>query len=492
MQKSLVVLFFVISAVGFAQQDRAIFPEGQATWFAHKDSIFLYYNDSTFLENDRQVHLFGQKYLYEVFGECTEEILPEFWQGEGLDFVLETDTLYSLDSEWYLPINNDTLYFFPDVTVGDSWFLPTAQQDSFLLTCISCEPGTIYAYEDSLKTFELQFIQEGAVTPHPLNGETFALGKNVGFTRFYFLDDLYFSSETAMPVEIIGFEKDAENYAYTSVFDDYFKYQVGDIFKWHAGDRNNPSDEYIFTEEWFIDTVENISFSGGLMRLDVSRTIYTEVSENGVLTDAFTELDIDAVFAVSEALMDTFLLTPNHHPLQFFGNLRYRRGSPVFSETGIRDTAYFITPQTFDSADCSIEESNDWPGSFVLDTGLGLLRTDIDRGESGSSFIELLGYENEDFSWGDLTPVPIVSSTLLVAQEQLSVYPNPTSDFVNIDLPEGLATERFYLRDFLGKEILTGELSNSVTLDLENLPAGVYFITADFSGTSFTKKIVKY
>jgi len=76
--------------------------------------------------------------------------------------------------------------------------------------------------------------------------------------------------------------------------------------------------------------------------------------------------------------------------------------------------------------------------------------------------------------------------------KSISIYPNPASGYVQIkfvSLPENGA--EFQLFDVTGKQILNRKLlSNLEVINIENLPAGVYFIKTSIKSQSNTTKLV--
>jgi len=77
----------------------------------------------------------------------------------------------------------------------------------------------------------------------------------------------------------------------------------------------------------------------------------------------------------------------------------------------------------------------------------------------------------------------------------ISLYPNPTSTFVHINLAYSSVTqhssERIILYDALGKIVSHTELvEDKLTLDVSHLPAGVYYVKAIVDGQSITKKLI--
>lgn len=69
--------------------------------------------------------------------------------------------------------------------------------------------------------------------------------------------------------------------------------------------------------------------------------------------------------------------------------------------------------------------------------------------------------------------------------EELKIYPNPTSQFINIDLSRYSGTYTLYINDASAKEVLRQSVNGGhvIQIDLMNLPAGVY--TASISSTDF-------
>jgi len=69
------------------------------------------------------------------------------------------------------------------------------------------------------------------------------------------------------------------------------------------------------------------------------------------------------------------------------------------------------------------------------------------------------------------------------------IYPNPANDYVVIHANEYLRDSHFVISDIMGNEVLSGQFSsNSITLSLQGLAAGIYTLTA---GNRFVTRIVK-
>jgi len=78
-----------------------------------------------------------------------------------------------------------------------------------------------------------------------------------------------------------------------------------------------------------------------------------------------------------------------------------------------------------------------------------------------------------------------------VAPNSISVYPNPASNFLNISSTENLTS--VVVVDMLGKVVMSDNASkkNSLQLNVENLPAGVYFVRVNTADAQKIMRIVK-
>jgi hypothetical protein len=75
----------------------------------------------------------------------------------------------------------------------------------------------------------------------------------------------------------------------------------------------------------------------------------------------------------------------------------------------------------------------------------------------------------------------------------LSIFPNPTNDFITIDLSSVNAiVKEIKLVDLTGKTLLTSTIiNNSSKIDLHTLSAGVYHVIVNTNLGSVTRKIIK-
>jgi hypothetical protein len=62
----------------------------------------------------------------------------------------------------------------------------------------------------------------------------------------------------------------------------------------------------------------------------------------------------------------------------------------------------------------------------------------------------------------------------------ITIYPIPTSDFINVNLDELRLNQPFFISDYIGRKLESGILSSGIsTIDIHHLPAGIYLMNID-------------
>ena len=76
--------------------------------------------------------------------------------------------------------------------------------------------------------------------------------------------------------------------------------------------------------------------------------------------------------------------------------------------------------------------------------------------------------------------------------QSITLYPNPTSDIINIELPE-VGNYAIQITDISGKIVLNSTLNNQnyITIDVSSLLENVYVVSIQNGGFEFKGKIVK-
>ncbi len=102
------------------------------------------------------------------------------------------------------------------------------------------------------------------------------------------------------------------------------------------------------------------------------------------------------------------------------------------------------------------------------------------------------GYPNKTFSSVIITE-DITTYVEVNLDEQLSIYPNPIVDELNISFnnPEGKNSIKIYTLSgvLLKEENNSGQ--ETIQVSLQNYPQGIYFVEVKTEGETFTKKIIK-
>ncbi|MGB0932697.1 MAG: T9SS type A sorting domain-containing protein [Lishizhenia sp.] len=83
----------------------------------------------------------------------------------------------------------------------------------------------------------------------------------------------------------------------------------------------------------------------------------------------------------------------------------------------------------------------------------------------------------------------VTASLNEVSAPQLSLYPNPASDFINVKTENPALLKRIEIKAMDGTTVL--EQKESEKIPVAHLAAGVYFIHVRYNATTITKKFVK-
>ncbi|MBK9248405.1 MAG: T9SS type A sorting domain-containing protein [Ignavibacteria bacterium] len=87
------------------------------------------------------------------------------------------------------------------------------------------------------------------------------------------------------------------------------------------------------------------------------------------------------------------------------------------------------------------------------------------------------------------------SPSVIVPQENIFLtYPNPCSDFLNLDLTKTITNGKLRIFDLLGQLVFEIEevTGDTFVIDISNQPSGLYFIEVYQNETTYRTAIVKY
>ena len=79
------------------------------------------------------------------------------------------------------------------------------------------------------------------------------------------------------------------------------------------------------------------------------------------------------------------------------------------------------------------------------------------------------------------------------ANPQIKIYPNPADNIINVELTAITGDAKYEMFDIVGRKINSGVLKNSVlnSLNISNLPKGLYFLKVSDGKNKLSKKFVK-
>lgn len=78
-----------------------------------------------------------------------------------------------------------------------------------------------------------------------------------------------------------------------------------------------------------------------------------------------------------------------------------------------------------------------------------------------------------------------------IENANISIYPNPTTEFINVDLSNKAQSANFKLFSLTGEEMLSQDLMISNRVNIQSLQRGVYIYLLNENGVSYSGKIIK-
>ena len=155
---------------------------------------------------------------------------------------------------------------------------------------------------------------------------------------------------------------------------------------------------------------------------------------------------------------------------------------PIVLPGGESGTIYWIGVQIAYTG-----ASSYWEGTTIIDTDYEgyLFSEDEDTWNPFSVAFESDPYDSVFEISGDCAPLSINDELL----DQVSIYPNPTTDIINVNVPSSVEVSGITIYDILGKN--TGASINNGAIDISNLTKGIYILSVETTAGTLTQKVVK-
>ena len=128
--------------------------------------------------------------------------------------------------------------------------------------------------------------------------------------------------------------------------------------------------------------------------------------------------------------------------------------------------------------------------SILAPSGTYVLTIQHQPGGSGTPIITGSDYYENPIIFNIVAGVEV--NTLSKEADNVSIYPNPTDDVLNIDL-KGASVQQIRIADIQGREIKTlapGNNQSIITLPVSDFIPGVYFVQLISGADVVTKKVI--
>lgn len=417
----------------------------------------------------REVHFSGYLGVY----DCWAHRVDTSWFGYRIshehnsnEFLFECDNLtfalqasksnYSGDSIGWMNYGGDTL--------------------KLLATTIGKFQKTLFNNQvDSVIETEIKFVgKTGNIRfSYPDSVVNVAVSKNNGIQAFPFLQitPMYYS-------QVISENRNNERIDYKLLYRrEIFDFGLGDEFHYYSQYRdlmNGAGSPGMWFNHTIIaksfpapdSVVYQISEKMKTFTIDYTNMTTTEVIKTDTITKGFGQLDILA------SDQPSFQSAPNIVGTKITFWLKdtlQQRGVHIlnnfFVDTGGNCLQGFIEP---------------FYDRQVYREGFGLIIEEDFNFPSKYEFRLIYAKKNSNGqTWG--TPYHIGMNELAL-KTQLKLYPNPASDVLNIELPNGVQQLQVSILDQLGRELIKQSIDNkNHSIAVSALSPGTYFIKTDVS-----------
>ena len=382
---------------------------------------------------------------------------------------------------WFFNVNEDTIFFNALAGINDSWEMFSLENGDYIQATVLIQYNdTVLGIVDSTKVIQLQAKNSNNVNiPHIFNQKFIQLSQDYGFTQIY--DLRYFPEDTNTHI-LVGKTNPQLGMQQIS-WAEVFTFDIGDEFHYygHAGFYVGGG-ETSYTIKKVLEKIlygnDSVSYQ---MEVCESATYY---GPGGSTTTTYHDTTWIKYILHGVNPLSTFDQLPqSFFPYSSWAAHKYNWYHNQFQGRRLKeieDNAYGFSEYQYN---CWIQLFGwEYPIHIKQFTdGLGLTRDDYEcYGPTGWFNREsLVYYKKGSETWG--TPVSTDCTTLVPVEDnpdrlelQVSIYPNPASDFITIEIP---TQSQISILNLNGQEVLEQTTTEPRTVvDISTLPNGLYFV----------------
>lgn len=408
------------------------------------------------------------------------------------------DMVISNDCEYIFTLDNE-LFLKPCAPVGATWIFE--YYDGIFAEVVAITEGEVFGNTDSLKHIALS------------NGDTVILSKSHGIIEFPHLDNDTYYQLMGIQTRDLGFK--------IPDYRDFFDFNVGDVFQYKTETNQQPegtrgiikiaitgktesSDSIIYDFNFTRYLESYTSYYGNgenVHSMSSTQDIYTHT----LTKDNVTNFYPNQLFDMSEYCLgwsdynycgDLNFDEQNMKHTLYFGEKQGKRAKLMYSAGNA--ISPYLDSYFSENDSTDILANGCYFGCHRLwEEGLGqtsFLHTWFE----GNSIRELTAYIIDGDTTGTITPdedILISTTDIAYANPQITLSPNPAVNTIQYDIQtnKNISNTKIKIYDALGKTFKTQKFDGQQngSIDISNLPNGIYFISFQTSEGIVSRKFIK-
>ena len=462
------------------------------------DSIWNGYIRSIYTQNltgigNFEIQTLPYSMRYDQF-MILDTITGHSWLGKQCIRNLQTGV------EFFFNVLNDTIQINTYASLNDSWSISKdSNGNNFVATVTATDTSTIDGNLDSIKIINIQAYSGATPIINYYNGNQLVLSKNHGLIRAiefytfpnYDLNSLILSPENVYPTLLYAHQR----------LDSFYTYQ--NYRSLNSSLKYTPGNEWMMASVWG-NSIYPTSF--GLKHDSVISVNYfspdTLIAQ--IYRHTFTHLPLgttppsDTQYHTYATLLDTIVTTSHISTLKgrkfelplnefpfYAGNWNF---DISFISFGCNNTISVKDSQEFHTIVSGYSKKSRTNKTNIGGTAMFHL---VYNGVSANVVGENLFYlklgtciEGTKLNFKTLSTPEIESEAALI-----QIYPNPSTNHIQVLNPAHLPIQTFTLFDITGKKILNANFESKIPISA--LPSGLYFLELQTERGKVTKKIIK-